>query len=314
MTVYNLFGVIKMKLIATLLLFLYISCGNEKGKRAEIEKDGSGNEWSISSTNNWVKNKGLLNIESIVYDEANGCFYSTNGTDYSLGTNGFISKISDNGNLLDLKWIKNLNRPTGMAIHDSLLYVADINSLIVINTRSGKVLDNYLEPIANSGLNDVSINKNGEVYVTASFIHSIFKLVGGKLIVWNQDEEKLKWANGLLATNTELLVAGLHINTINIGSKSIAQFKLKPPVKDFEGIVSDGLTGYFLTTVENSGLFYLNEHGRINKLMEGNDYFGDLEFDSSLKKLYIPRGNKNSNEFFITVLTMNRMTDQNKRQ
>lgn len=38
--------------------------------------------------------------------------------------------------------------------------------------------------------------------------------------------------------------------------------------------------------------------------MEGDIYFGDLEFIPSHKKLYIPRGNKKTNEFFITVLSV----------
>ncbi len=294
------------------MLLLCLGCDTQMGggERGEFEKHGSGNAWSISSSSDWIKNEGLRNVESIIYDESSRLFYATNGTDYSLGTNGFISKISENGNLQELKWVDGLNRPTGMAIHDSLLYVADVNSLVVVNMRTGFVVKKILEPIANSGLNDVCVSETGDVYVSASFIHSIFKLIGGKLTIWKQNEEKLKWANGLIANDSQLLVAGLHLNTISMDSKRITQYELRSPIKDFDGIVSDGSGGYFLTTVENSGLFYFDGHKAINQLMESNIYFGDLEFNPSLKKLYIPRGNKKTGAFYISVLTMSKIANK----
>lgn len=299
--------IMKIKIITTFLFFLCLSCGKQKGesKPDESGKRASfGKGWSISSTNDWVKNEGLLNVESIIYDEVNQVFYATNGIDYEPGTNGFISKISENGKLQELKWIEHLNRPTGMAIQDSLLYVADVNSLVVINTRNGKIVEKFLEPIANSGLNDVSISKKGKVYVSASFVHSIFRLNNGTLELWSKDEEKLKWANGLIANDKQIVVAGLNLSTINTDSKRITQIELNAPIKDFDGIVADGLGGYFLTTVENSGLFHVNAQKNITKLMEGDVYFGDLEFNPDRKEIYIPRGNKKTGEFFITVFTV----------
>lgn len=260
--------------------------------------------WSVASTRDWCRNEGLHNVESIIYDEVNEVFYATNGVDYEVGTNGFISKISKSGNLQTLKWIDFLSRPTGMALYDSLLYVADVNSLIVINTKSGKVVEKFLEPIANSGLNDVSISANGEVYISASFVHSVFKLDNGKLEPWSKDENKLTWANGLVATDKQVLVAGLSLNSISVDSKRITNIELNSPVKDFDGIVSDGSGGYFLTTVENSGLFHLNAQSNINKLMAEDAYFGDLAFSSSDNKVYIPRGNKMTGEYYITVVTL----------
>lgn len=296
------------KIIIFSLFSLFLGC-DKPAKKKELDTSGkltsSEKTWSISSTNNWVENEGLLYVESIVYDELNKVFYVTNGMGYEQGTNGFISKISENGTLQELKWISGLNRPTGMAINDSLLYVADVNALVVISTKNGKIVEKFSEPIANSGLNDVSISEKGDVYVSASFVHSIFKLNNGKLELWSKDEEKLKWANGLIANDKQVLVAGLNLGIISVDSNKINKIELNSPVKDFDGITSDGSGGYFLTTVENSGLFYLNEQKIINKLMEEEDsYFGDLEFYPSHKKIYIPRGNKKTGEFFISVFTM----------
>lgn len=299
-----------MKIIISLsLFFICLSCSKQKeeSKLDEFGKQASfGKAWSISSTKDWIRDGGLLNIESIIYDEINQVFYATNGLNYEPGTNGFISKISENGNLQELKWIENLNRPTGLAIQDSLLYVADVNSLVVINTRNGKIVEKFLEPIANSGLNDVAISENGKVYVSASFVHAIFRLNNGKLELWSQDEQKLEWANGLIAHDQQIIVAGLSLSAISIDSKKITQIELSSPIKDFDGIVPDGLGGYFLTTVENSGLFHLNEQHNVTKLLEDDVYFGDLAFNSDRNEIYIPRGHKKTGEFFITVFTVHR--------
>ncbi|WP_420602346.1 hypothetical protein [Flagellimonas sp.] len=308
-----------MKTVFTItsLLFLIISCRNsvEKKDSTESGEHVSYNSWSISSVNDWATNAGLLNIESIAYDKGQEVFYASNGLNYKPGTDGFISKLSKDGSLLELKWITGLNRPTGMAIRDSILYVADVNSLVLINTKNGRIVKRLMEPVANSGLNDVAINKKGEVYVSASFVHSILKLDREKLEVWLKDEEKLTWANGLIAEDTKLIVAGLHLSSVDTSSKQTSRIELNPIIKDFDGITPDGLGGYFLTTVENSGLFYFDEQKNVYNLMQNDTYFGDIEFNPYNKRLYCPRGKKATGDFFITEFSMKeQFQTKNKHQ
>ncbi|MEX0316124.1 MAG: hypothetical protein AB3N18_18235, partial [Allomuricauda sp.] len=125
-------------LCAFLLVFIF-ACRQQgktvnEGKTVEEAKI-TGN-WHISSETKVVKNIGLSNVESIVYDELNQVLYASNGKDYKPGVDGFISKISMDGTVEDLMWVSNLNRPTGMAIKDSVLYVADVNVLLQINTKT----------------------------------------------------------------------------------------------------------------------------------------------------------------------------------
>lgn len=297
----------KIKFIFFFLLSILPSCSKQKTadpNNESIEISPLSKSWSISSIDKWLLNKGLINVESIAYDEANQVFYATNGIDYELGTSGFISRISNTGKLKELKWLSDLNRPTGMAIYDSLLYVADVNSLLVINTKNGRIVDKYLEPISNSGLNDVAVNRQGEVFVSGSFVHSVFKLKNGELTLWSRDEENLKWANGMIATDKNLVVAGLNLNIIDLESRKISRLDLSDTLEDFDGIVPDEEGGYFLTTVGNSGLYHVNKKMIITKLLEEDIYFGDLEFNPKSRIIYIPRGNKKTNEFFISVLKL----------
>ncbi len=293
-------------LILPFLLIFNFSCKNSSKKQIDEEivsgaKQISANEFLNENT--WFLNKGLINVESIVYDHKNRFFYASNGIDYKIGNDGFISKISENGELKKLKWIKGLNRPTGMAIHNNLLYVADVNALVIINIQNGEIIQKLIEPIENSGLNDVAISNDGEVFVTASFIHSIYHVNEGKLKLWLQNDEKLKWANGIIVEKENVIVAGMHLNIININSKKIRKLNFNPEVQDFDGIVSDSLGNYFLTTVEKKAIWHLKGE-RITKLKEADSYFGDLEFIRKTNKLYIPRGNHKRNEYFISVLEL----------
>lgn len=294
----------KFKLIAFLLFLICLSCNLNE---VSSSKNGATNHpnninWRINSINKWAANAGLINVESIIYDETNDVFYATNGLDYKEGTDGFISKISASGQMEELKWVAGLNRPTGMAILDSLLYVADVNRLLSINTRNGNINDRFIQPMENSGLNDVAISPEGKVFVTASFVHSVFSLEGSELLLWTQDEEKLKWANGIVSTTGGLIVGGTNLSNIDAKSKEITHLTLDPRIVDFDGLAADGMGGYFVTTVENSGLFHIDKRSNVTKLISEEIYFADLVFDQENKRLFIPRGDKTAREYFISVV------------
>ncbi len=299
--------IIKQAFTQIFLFLLLVGCRHQSKTKLvpqSSEPVESRKVWTITSSKEWVKNQGLLNVESIIYDFSNKVFYATNGLDYKPGTQGFISKLSKNRELLELKWVTDLNRPTGMAIRDSILYVADVDVLLAININTGKITKKFSEPIPNSGLNDVSINPKGEVYVSASFVHAIFKLHNDTLEVWKRDDTKLKWVNGLVAKDDYVFAGGQGFNSIRTDSKWIDTISLKPPIKDFDGMVADGSGGFFLTTVENSGLYHVNALRQVDTLLLEDTYFGDLEFDPNQKKLYIPRGNHETREYFISVLSL----------
>lgn len=267
-------------------------------KTSAVKNPGAKN--NISLKQDWIYSDGLESVESVVYDKENQVLYASNGKDYKPGKDGFISKISIEGKLLELNWVSGLNRPTGMAIHKGKLYVGDVNSLLIIDTKQGRILQRIKEPIENSGLNDVSINQKGEVFVTASFVHSVFKLEEDKLERWLQDEEKLKWANGIVAGEEQITVGGLDLFSIDISSKKITQIDLNPFVQDFDGIAKNEANEYFLTTVDNSALWFMDDKAQVTKLIKDDAYFSDLSYVPSLSKIFVARGNKEVGQYFIS--------------
>lgn len=278
--------------LLVLLICLMVSC---RGKE----------EFSVRQTETLYKSQGLENVESVLYDEQQQVLYITSGLDYVPGTDGFISKARVDSKDLDLNWIVGLNRPTGMALKENILYVADLRLLLGINTETGEIVERYEEPITGSALNDVTIDTNGNIYVSASRLGAIFKLVEGELKLWVQDKVQLKYANGLLAQKDKILVAGFNLSSIDIHSGELTALTTTPSIKDLEGLVSDEKGGYFVTTVGQSSLYHVTKNLEATPLLEERDYLGDFSFNPQSNTLFIPRGNEDSEEYYITALELN---------
>ena len=295
--------------IITLICIIICSCKESPStnKDSSVESSKTTKETrkknQILSHKKWAKNQGMTNVESVVYDDLLDRYYVSCGDKYVVGHDGFITSISGTGELVELKWIDSLSRPTGMAIYKRHLYAADVDHLVMIDIDSGEILKKFKEPVDNSGLNDVAITNDGEVFVTASAKHSVYKLQEGELKEWVADEDQLKWANGIYTSDDQILVGGMKLVAIDLNSGVITSVNYPSGLSDFEGIGSDGLGGYFVTTVENSSLWHISKHGDANRLQKGQDYFGDFQVLSP-NQLVLARGNHEKGEYYLSYIEL----------
>lgn len=120
---------------------------------------------------------GFSSPESVVHDtEADVYLVSNiNGQVLDRDDNGFISRVSPDGSIIDLKWIDGasddvtLNAPKGMALRGETLLVADIDAVRLFDRRSGAPVGEWVVEGA-TFLNDVAVGPNGTAYVTDSGI------------------------------------------------------------------------------------------------------------------------------------------------
>jgi sugar lactone lactonase YvrE len=120
-----------------------------------------------------VENVGFQTPESVLYDRADDVYLvsNINGGGVAADNNGFISRVSPNGTVLDLKWIEGgkngvtLDGPKGSAIANGTLYVADITNLRKFDARTGAPTGSISFPNA-TFLNDVASDNRGNVYVS----------------------------------------------------------------------------------------------------------------------------------------------------
>ena len=241
--------------------------------------------WSIKNTFNMP--------ESATYDYKRKVIYVSNVNEYAKDGNGFISRISDDGKAVELKWISGLNSPTGLAVFGDTLYAADYDALVAIDLVNNKILRRYEAPDADSkpSMNDVAISDDGTVYVSGSASRTVYRLNKGKLEVWLKDKEKMKLANGLLVRNGHLIQGGLTWNTFDISSKSIVESSPRPDkkLKDFDGITSDGDGGFFVTVIDDARIWHIRKDGVSQPLSEEKLNGIDLQYLPKEKRLLLPQ-------------------------
>jgi len=218
--------------------------------------------------------------ESVVFDPQHQLLFisNVNGNPNDADGNGYISQLSLDGKVIKQHWLEGLNAPKGMALLDNLLYVADINELIVIDIKQGSVKHKYLAPKA-IFLNDVAIDKQGNVYVSDMMTNTIHRLSGDKFEIWLHDE-KLEAPNGLLVEGNNLIVGSWgnmtdgfatqtagHLKTINLNNKQIQSLGDKTPAGNLDGVESDGNGNYFVTDWMQGKLLHITPAGLSSTLI-----------------------------------------------
>lgn len=146
--------------------------------------------------------------ESVCFDVQNNVYYVSNiggKNPVEKDGNGFISKLSPDGKIIQLKWIEGLNAPKGMGIHNGFLFVTDIDKLIIIDISISEIEEEILFTGAKF-LNDVAIGGDGVVYISDSQTSTFYKFIKGTFNPLVSDTS-FEFPNGIIADG-KTLVAG----------------------------------------------------------------------------------------------------------
>jgi sugar lactone lactonase YvrE len=245
--------------------------------------------------------EGLDSPESAVFDSGEGVLYvsNVNGEMTAADGNGYIAKLSLEGEILDREWASGLNGPKGLALHEGRLYVADIDELVVIDTASGEIAARHDAPGA-TFLNDVAAHEDGRVFVSDMLQNRIWKLEGDQLEPWLEDAA-LENPNGLLAEPDRLVVAAWgkakedfstdvpgHLKAVDYESKKIASLGSGDPVGNLDGVEPDRGGGYLVTDWLSGGLYRIGDDGKAELILDLNQGSADHEFVESENLAVIP--------------------------
>ena len=245
--------------------------------------------------------EGLDSPESAVFDSGEGVLFvsNVNGEMTAADGNGYIAKLSLEGEILDREWASGLNGPKGLALHDGRLYVSDIDELVVIDTASGEITARHPAPGA-TFLNDVTAHEDGRVFVSDMMQNQIWKLEGEQFEMWLQDEA-LENPNGLLAEADRLVVGAWgkpkedfstdvpgHLKAVDYESKKIASLGSEDPVGNLDGVEPDRGGGYLVTDWLSGGLYRIGDDGKAELILDLNQGSADHEFVESENLAVIP--------------------------
>lgn len=250
----------------------------------------------------WEITEGLANPESVVPDTKSGVLYvsNVNGKPNEKNGNGFISKISQDGKVVALRWSTGLNGPKGLALSDGKLYVADIDELVEINLNDGAIVQRHPAHGAKF-LNDVAADKSGNVYVSDTMTDTIWRLSGGSFSVWLQDA-KLENPNGLLVEGNQLRVAAWgkmtdgfateipgHLKTVDLTTKEIGRMADSKPLGNLDGLEPLGSGRYVISDWMAGTVMTYGPDGKAETILDLGQGVADVGYDAQAKILYVPQ-------------------------
>ena len=166
----------------------------------------SGSLWAHDTLTQRWSIDNLNQPESVVADMRSDILYvsNINGAPAELNGQGYISKITTAGKVLEQHWVTGLNAPKGMAIVGKYLFVADMQTVHMIDIDKGEVIKQFTAPKAKM-LNDITASPDGTLYISDFLGGEIYKLHDNQLITWFTHEQ-IPYPNGLLWHQNQLLI------------------------------------------------------------------------------------------------------------
>ena len=218
----------------------------------------------------WKTAKVFLMPESAVYDPIREVIYVSNYDGYNRSRKEgkqYISKVSLKGKIEELKWVRGVFNPTGLAVFQDKLYAAEIRSLVEIDINSGQIVNRYPAP-GSVFLNDVAVDKSGNIYISDSAKHLIFRFAEGRFEEWLKGDE-IRNPNGLHVHENHLIVGNNGdkcLKSVNLADKRISTIvKLGPGIID--GVKTDKDGNYLVSHWEGK-LYRITPQGQITKILD----------------------------------------------
>jgi sugar lactone lactonase YvrE len=184
--------------------------------------------------------QGFLGPESVLYDSTQDVYFvsNINGSATARDNNGFISRVTPDGAVENLKYIEGgkngvtLNAPKGMALIGDTLWVADIDAARAFDARAGAPLDSILFPDA-VFLSGVTATPNGALYITDTGIRfddvgnvlhpgpdRLYRIGPDRAVTVAARGDTLGWPNGIA-----LDPAGKRLLIVQDGGKAVLAWK-----------------------------------------------------------------------------------------
>jgi DNA-binding beta-propeller fold protein YncE len=243
----------------------------------------------------WESDSVFAVPESVCFDPEAKVLYVSNidGKDpWGADGKGSIGKLGLDGKVIQAHWVSGMNAPKGMAIHQKKLYVADLKEIVVIDIPTGKI-DFKIKVPGAIGLNDISADASGVLYVTDSQGKRLYRVESGSsaLVL-----DSLKGPNGVLVRGKDLFIL-----------ENGGMYKVNQAANSID-LMTDGLEGGadglepvnaedFIISCWAGTIWYLNGDGRKEMVFDGKSVgknTADIGFDPSTNMVYVPTFWRNS--------------------
>jgi hypothetical protein len=254
-----------------------------------------------------AKYTGFAAPESVLYDAENDRYLvsNVNGKPDDKDNNGFISVLSPDGTVANLKWIEaaknkvKLDAPKGMGIVKGVLYVADITVVRAFDLKTGAPKADI--PVTGSTfLNDLTTGPDGKVYVSDSGLKwgangpepsgtdAVYAIDKGKPKAMIKGKE-LGGPNGLVLTDKGLVCVTFGSGEVfTVDDKGVKGNVSKPPQGALDGVVSLGGDTILVSSWAASAIYKGAVGGSFESVLEGQKSPADIGYDTKRSRVLVP--------------------------
>ncbi|MFD0739409.1 SMP-30/gluconolactonase/LRE family protein [Lysobacter koreensis] len=181
---------------------------------------------------------GFANPESAIPDATGEFLYVSNvaGEGDARDGNGFISRVSLDGAILEREWATGLDAPKGLALAGARLFVSDVTALVEIDAGTGRTVARHA--VEGAGfLNDVAVTADGTVLVSDSAKARIHAWRDGRMQLW-LEHDLLRSINGLLPERERLIVTTMQGRLLAVDWNTRAITPLAEGLGNADGVVA----------------------------------------------------------------------------
>jgi len=258
-----------------------------------IFQDGNAIYMDNAITKLWETEKVFTIPESILWDPKREVIYVTNFDQMNMGNPNvfqFISKMSIEGELLEMCWVDSLTNPLGMTIFNDQLYVVERKQIAVINLENGEIIKRIAVP-ESMFLNDIAIDKDGIIYLSDSRKNVIWKLTDGDVELWLSGDDVLD-PNTMYMFDGKLLFGNSGdswLKSVDFSTKEIKNIA-RFPEGFIDGIRPDN-KGNLLVSLWKGKIYRVTKEGEIALILNTENqgmYSADFEYIPEKELLIIP--------------------------
>jgi sugar lactone lactonase YvrE len=247
--------------------------------------------------------EGFATPESVVWD-ADADLYlvsNINGSPFEADGNGFISQVSPDGALVELKWIDGasdgvrLDAPKGMVIDGDTLFVADIDRVRMFDRKTGAPTGEVELP-GSTFVNGLAA-RDGVVWATDSGLQegfepsgtdALWRIAGGKAEAIVRDPN-LARPNGLTFRGDSLWMApfgGSQLHELTPAGKPVRTVPVEAGQLDGLIALADGRLA--VSSWEASAIFIGDPDQGMVKAIGDVAAPADLGYDARRERLLVP--------------------------
>lgn len=249
-----------------------------------------------------IADVGFVNSEAVRYDAADDRYIVTNLGPRGAGNDGFISLVSPDGVVLDLKWIEgdtngvSLREPLGLFIRQDEIHVADQKAIRVFDRRTGAPMRTIDVPDA-VRLNDLFVTEAGVSYVTDSGTDNdhgaLYRIqADGAVETLVERSADLHRVNGVAVTADGLVVHGgllSDVLTFRDAQTGAVVRELTLPTGRIDGIVALADGGLLVASQNGHNVYHVSAEGEARAVAADIAVPAAIGYDTRRGRLLVPQ-------------------------